>query len=116
MKRPEPRKRTVCYLETACPIDSGLRWIRIHPRSQVVDDRAGITFIAAQPVGPAKREEVLMPIQFPDHLVIADQGGVEIRNPTPMSARSASTGNGIAMPINRTAETQTAISQKVERA
>src|SRR5512142_811733 len=57
-----------------------------------------------------------MPVELPDHLVIADEGRVEIVDPAPMYAWRDTTDNWISMPVDRVAEAEAIVSQEVEHA
>src|SRR5512138_3816946 len=56
-----------------------------------------------------------MPVELPDHLVIADERRVEVVDPAPVYAWRDATGNRVSMPIDRVAEAEAIISQEVEQ-
>ena len=78
--------------------------------------RACVALLAGEPIGLAERGEVLMAIEFPDDLVVADLGRIEIRDPAPVDQRACRSAHRVEVPIDRIAEREAAISQKIERA
>src|ERR1043166_2731323 len=71
MNCPEPRDRAEGDFETAGPVDAELRRVGVHPRFEVGDADARVTFVAGEPVSLAQGLEVLMAIQLTDDLFIA---------------------------------------------
>ena len=57
---------------------------------------------------------MLMPIQFPDDLVIANDRGVEEIDAAPVTQRSTPSGNWIEAPIDWLAEEEIVISEQPE--
>ena len=99
MNRHRPRDSSKADLEHARPVDAGERRIRVNPALHLIDDRAGIAGLAGQPRRTAKLQPMLMTVQLPDDLVIADRG-IEIRDIRPADARRMSIVYGIEMPVD----------------
>ena len=96
--RPEPGQRPNAELEHARPVDPDERRIRVKPACELLEARGAIPAIARQPERPAELRPVLMPIQFPDDLVIAARG-IEKRDGRPESPRRAAVVDGIELPV-----------------
>ena len=65
-----------------------------------------VTLVTGQPIGLAKRDEKLMPIEFPSHFLIACNFRIEKVDLTPMNQRRPLTGDRFQAPVNRISETE----------
>ena len=59
----------------------------------------------------AEDKEVLMAVDLPDHLVVANQVGIQIRNPAPVNKGCVLSGDGIKMPVDGESERQPFVAQ-----
>ena len=77
-----PRAMTAIagQFEHARPVDACRRWVGRQPALQLFDETLSVFRLPGQPVGPAEREPVLVPIQLPDDFVIAT-GGIQVSHP-----------------------------------
>ena len=65
-----------------------------------------VTVLARQKERLRQRHEVLMAIQLPDHLVVADHGRIEVRHPAPMRPRCVAMADRVEMPVDRLPEVE----------
>src|SRR5678809_1155487 len=72
----------------------------VHPRFDLANDLARIAFIAREPVRASERYEILVTVELPDQLVVADQGRVEIIDSTPVNRRGALRSERLEVPID----------------
>src|SRR4029079_19811803 len=72
VNRHRPRDGPETNLEHAGPVDTRPRWIPLQPAFHLIDDGLRIARVTGEPLRTAKLQPVLMPIQLPDDLVIAD--------------------------------------------
>ena len=71
MIRPDPRQRAERHFQRAGPIDSAIIGIRREPAFQLRANFVQVRVIASEQNACASRHQMLMPIRFPDHFVIA---------------------------------------------
>src|SRR5437868_13407621 len=114
MERPQPSDGAKRNFETARPVDTELRRVRVHPSVGVCDERLGVSFIARVPVSATERHEVLMPVQLPSELLVARDARIEKVNLAPMDERRAHARRGFEMPINGRAEVERALTQQIK--
>ena len=87
MKRPYPRHSPERHLEAACPVDAHSRRVLLHPGGEMTGKCLSVTLVTGQPVCHAEREKILMPVQFPDDLLVAGLGGIKLVKLFPMLER-----------------------------
>src|SRR5688500_2451809 len=88
VQRPHPRNRTEREFEAAGPVDSELGRVRIHPAREVPYERARVRLVTGVPVRSPERTEVLVAIELPDVLGIADESRVQEVDLAPVTERS----------------------------
>ena len=77
-----------------------------------------VASVSRQPVGAAKHEPVLVPVQLPDDLVVA-AGRIQVRDAGPEAQRRAPVVDRVARPVDplvRAVEAQAGIAEQVELA
>src|SRR5262249_27257412 len=93
-----------------------LRRICLHPFAKMFGEYVRVSLITVQPIRLAQRHEVLMPIQFPDDLLVADKLGIEIVDLAPMQKRNAFSGYRLKVPLNRIAKTKVLVAKQIKLA
>ena len=83
---------------------------------QLRQQAAGESLIARERVGLRERDEVLMPVQLPDELVISDHFEVEVRKPAPVDERRAPSRQRIELPVDRITEREVTVAEEIEPA
>ena len=63
-----------------------------------------VAFVARVPVGPAQGQKMLVAVQLPDDLVIADLGRIEVVDPAPVHQRRPFSRDRLEMPVDRLPE------------
>src|ERR1043165_690332 len=109
MNCPEPRDRAEGDFETTGPVDAELRRVGVHPRFEMGDADARVTFVAGQPVSLDQGLEVLMAIQLPDDLLVAGDLDVEIVELGPVQQRAAVAADGVDLPVDAIAAGQVSV-------
>src|SRR5215471_12255853 len=104
VKCPQPRYRAKRHFKTAGPIDAQLRRILVHPGIDVGRKRLRITFIAGKPICLTESDEILMPVEFPGDLLVAEKLRVQIIQTTPVDQWSALPCDRLEMPIHRSSK------------
>src|SRR5688500_2056675 len=99
MQRPGPRDGAEAELEAAGPVDPEEWRVRGEPARELLDDAAAVPGIARQPRRANELQPVMMSIQIPDDLVIADRG-IEVGHISPEDDGRAPVVHGIEMPVN----------------
>src|SRR5207253_1269844 len=94
------------HFETANPINPERGWIRPDPRHKVRDAALRVPLIACKPVRLAERCQVLVSVQLPDDLWVADDGGVQVLDATPVPQWRPLPRDGIQPPVDRPPERQ----------
>src|SRR5689334_2650510 len=67
----------------------------------MANDFSRVSLVSREPIRSPQRDEVLMPVQLPDQLMIADQSGVEVIDSAPVHRRRALGGERLQMPVDR---------------
>ena len=116
LERPQPGDRAIRHLEAARPVHTDFRRVGVHPLCQMRRHALGVSLGPGQQVGAAEQQKMLMPIQLPDDLVVADDGGIEAAHATPMHARRAPLVDRVEMPIDGRTERQTLVAEQVKPA
>src|SRR4029079_2257367 len=99
MEAPEPRYRTNSKFEHARTVGARKRRIGVKPAGEVSSERVTVSAVARQPGGSPELQPSLMPVYFPDHLVIATRR-VEIRNASPEFGGGTSLMDRIEEPVD----------------
>src|SRR5688572_20950854 len=99
MQRPGPGDRTESDLQHARPVDAGQRRVRGQPALEVRRDRARVARVASQPRGAPEGEPVLVTVDLPDDLVVADCG-IQIGDVSVENGRRPAVVHGIEMPVD----------------
>ena len=68
------------------------------------DKRGGVAFVTRIPVGLPERREVLVPIEFPDQLVLSGDLRIQEVDAAPMPASRPRSRDGLPVPIDRSAD------------
>src|SRR5439155_21422065 len=71
MPEPCPRERAKGHLQRARPVDSPQKRIRVQPALHLPECLVEILPPTGQPERLRQQREVLVSVQFPDHLVVA---------------------------------------------
>src|SRR5206468_3641272 len=114
VQRPRPSDRAKGKLETARPVHATLRRIGLDPFLDLSRERGCVTLVAGEPVRLSKAHEVLMPVQLPDDLVIADERLGKERDPTPVLVRCPNAAEWIDRPVDRTPEVEPRAAEEIE--
>lgn len=101
VERPYPGDRTKRELQHACPINAQERRIAVEPALQLSTECRCVSRIAGQPSRASEHQPVLMTIQFPYDLVIADPR-VETGNAGPELSRRVPPMDRIRVPVDLT--------------
>ena len=99
VQRPGPGECTEGDLEHARPVDANEWRIRGKPAFELIDDRPRVARLACQPRRPAKLHPVLMAIQLPDDLVVANLR-IQKRHVAIEDTRCGAAVNWIEMPVH----------------
>jgi hypothetical protein len=59
---------------------------------------------------------MLMPVDLPEQLVVADRRAIEMIDPAPVPQRSARAARRIAVPVDRRTERHALVAEQVEHA
>src|SRR5208337_4701752 len=97
---PKPRHAAECHLESAGPIDAERIRICLPPRKPLIHQFIGVDAITGHEPGLGERDQMLMTVQFPDDLVVADFMKIQKIDFEPWPQRAARAMNGIGMPID----------------
>ena len=76
--------------------------------------RLRVTFVTRQPVRLAEGHKVLVTVQFPRDLFVADHVCIEVVQTTPMIPWRRFTGDGFEVPVHRSAEVQVVKTEQIE--
>src|SRR6266571_8773406 len=109
---PEPRHAAKRGFQTAGPIDSSrirVLGLPVPPLAQCLVGKAAIT---REPVGFSQSDQVLMAVQFPCDLAVANFREVQISNFVKCLPRSPLSVDCIQMPIDRLAVVKVFIAEK----
>src|SRR6516164_397270 len=87
---PEPRKGSECYLQAAGPVDSNRKRILLLPVIPLLEKFQSKLRALRQTIRFGQRDQVLVPVQIPNNLRVADLAKIEIWNVVPSALRSAS--------------------------
>ena len=98
LDRPRPGDRSKREFERAGPVHADQRRVRRHPAGRLRDEAGAIPLIAGEPPRAPERQPVLVPVQLPDHLVVARRR-IEIRHVGPEAARRAAARHRIEVPV-----------------
>ena len=100
MQRPDPGDRAEPELQHAAPVDPTQRRIGLQPALQLGGDNVYVAAVSCQPRRPAERKPVLMAIELPDDLVIANLG-IEVGHSGPEGSRGSAPVHGVEVPVGR---------------
>src|SRR5262249_35973979 len=114
ISHPKPRKTSKRDLKAAAPIDTNRVRIRLLPGIKLPCDFLRVSFIAVELPCFRYRDMVLLAIQFPRNLVVADFVEVEKSNFVPRLKRSTFAVDGIEVPVDLLAIVEIAITEQTE--
>src|SRR5438105_3427052 len=97
---PYPRKRTEGHFERADPIHAAEVRVRRPPALEFVLDLEQVLLTAGQPARLREQHEVLVAIELPHDLVIANAFQIQVRNRSAVGRSATDSVNVIAAPIN----------------
>src|SRR5579872_2169195 len=100
MVDPDPGERAKRDLEGARPIHAALEGILCEPAFQLPADLVEKLLSSGQPVGLRQQHQVLMPVQLPNYLVIANAREIEIRYQPEITQSTLLPMDVIAPPVN----------------
>src|SRR5882757_9988552 len=87
MPNPDPGKRPERDLQSAGPVDAAHETIGREPALELLHDLVEILALATQKERLRQQHEMLMAIQLPDVLVVADRIEIEIRHAAHVAER-----------------------------
>ena len=111
-QRPEPRQAPEREFEHARPVGADERWVGGEPVVQLPLERVVEARLAGECVRPREEQPVLMPVELPDHFVVAG-GGIEIGHRSPVRPRRAASMDDVLMPVRRRPRLETAMTEQV---
>ncbi len=97
---PDPRHRPETHFQRAGPIDPAMIRIRREPAFELRANLLQVRRISTQAERLRQKHEMLMPIRFPNHFMIAPAPGVQIRNAAEISKTGFDAAGMIAPPRN----------------
>ncbi len=109
---PCPGEGAKRQLERACPVDAPFGRVRTQPVFELRNEDIPVGLDVREPVGAAQRAPVLMPIQLPDHLVIATRR-FEIRNRRPEGLWRSRIIDPIVVPVGGRSARDVAIAKEI---
>ena len=112
MERPEPRERSKTQLQHAGPVDALQRRVGGQPVFELVDECVVVARFAGELMRAGERQPVLVPVDLPDHLVVARLRR-QVRDRRPVTGRSLAIVNRILVPRRRSAEPEVAIAEEI---
>ena len=98
--------------EHARPVGADERWVGGEPVVQLPLERVVEARLAGECVRPREEQPVLMPVELPDHFVVAG-GGIEIGHRSPVRPRRAASMDHVLMPVRRRPRLETAMTEQV---
>ncbi len=110
-QRPEPGEHADRQFEHARPIGARQRRVGVEPAAELRSKGIVVDAAAGERERTPEGEPVLMPVELPDHLVIAE-GRVKIRHRSPVDPRHATAVDGIAMPVDRESDADVAMPEE----
>ena len=97
---PDPGERAERHLEGAGPVDAALERVRLHPAFPLRKGVVQKLRPARQPPRLREQNQVLMPIDLPDDLVVARARGIEVRNAAEVGGSGLDAAGVIAPPAD----------------
>ena len=85
----------------------------VQPPHALLDPAPRVSGDSRDLIGAAENDEMLVPVELPDHLMVADDLRVEIGNAAPVRARGLTTGGGIKVPVNRYPKAQSIVTEEI---
>ena len=113
-ERPRPRHQAQRHFKAARPVDANADWVGIDPVVHRRDRRGRIALLAGQRERLRQLHGPLVPAQFPHHLAVANQRGIERVNRAPMQTRCAASVDRVEMPVDGVAEGQVLITEQIK--
>src|SRR5687767_4494316 len=98
MQRPDPRDGAERQLEHARPVDACEWRIRREPAFEFPGNGCRVTIVAGQPRGSTELQPMLMTIQLPDDLMVAEPR-VEIGHARPELEGRTTPEHRVEMPV-----------------
>src|SRR5580698_5552 len=110
----KPRKTAEGNLERTRPIDAHRIRIVTLPMVPLVEQLGRVLVVPAESVSLRQRCQMLVPIQFPGNLAVADLQKIEVANLEPGPKRRAFVVNTVVMPIDLGSIIEILIPQQIE--
>src|SRR6516162_5398333 len=99
MPDPEPGHAAERHFQTAGPVYADRVGVLLLPVVPLVEQLAGILFLAADAVGLGQGNEMLVPIQLPDSLRVTHLRKIEIANAEPGFTRDPLVVDNVQLPV-----------------
>jgi hypothetical protein len=78
MVNPDPGQRPECHFQCAGPIDSPAVRVLCEPALELSLNFSEIYVVEREQIGLSQKDEVLVPVQLPNELVVASPGYIQI--------------------------------------
>src|SRR5215467_2639444 len=114
MPDPQPGQASKSYFQAAYPVNSHWIWVFLAPVIPQLKQLFSVGFFFAQAISFCESHQDLVPVEFPNHLRIADLMKVQVGNTEPWNKRSALAVNCIQMPVGFWSVTHSGIAEQVK--
>src|ERR1700693_5211244 len=115
MISPQPGQAAERDFQAACPVNACGIWVRGLPMPPLPQDLICKAAVVGETVCFGKRHHVLMTIQFPCDLAIANLGIVQVMNFIKCFSRSSFLVNCVPMPVNLATVVKTGVFEQIEK-
>src|ERR1700722_17465157 len=95
---PDPGHRAKRDFESARPVGPAMKRVAGDPAFELRANLVQMALVACKQIRLRQYNQVLMPVQFPDHLVVARARGVEVRNAAKVGEAGFNAAQGVAAP------------------
>src|SRR5215472_4758550 len=112
LENPDPGEGTKGDFQAASPVDSQRVGIGALPGVELAEDFFRIPAIVGQQAGLGQRDQVLMPVEFPCELVVADGDEIEERDLVPGHKGSALLVERVEMPVDLRSVVKSRVAQQ----
>src|SRR5581483_1574353 len=97
---PDPRKRPKRHLQRARPVDPAMKRIARDPALELGANFIQIPGFAGRKMGLRQHDQMLMPVQLPNHFVVAGSRRIQIGNQAEVTQPGLNSALVIATPLN----------------
>src|SRR5579862_142787 len=100
-QQPAPGDGSQTELEAADPVGSLAWWVLGEPGLEMRLDELEPPRLAIEQPAEGGSEQILMPIELPERLVITDHRGIEVIDAAPVQTRCLRATHGLTVPARR---------------